>query len=100
MTTNLIARLRASARVLERVISDQSDPDVALVAPGFAEMASTATSAATLLETQSKQLEVAREALEAVCYEAERENGGWVHLKRVIGTHARTALKEMEVDGG
>lgn len=32
------------------------------------------------------------EALEAIAWEAERENGGWVHLKRIIGTKARDAI--------
>lgn len=33
-----------------------------------------------------------REALEVIKAEAERENGGWVHLKRAIAVAARKAL--------
>lgn len=32
-------------------------------------------------------------ALDNIAAEAERPNGGWVHLKRVIGNNARQAMK-------
>lgn len=38
------------------------------------------------------KLDVAIEALEAIKYEADRENGGWFHLKRVIAIKAKKAL--------
>lgn len=40
----------------------------------------------------SSKLDVAIEALRAVKYESERENGGWVHLKRVIAVKTAKAL--------
>lgn len=40
-----------------------------------------------------KQLEDAREALRHIKIEAEREQGHWQHLKRVIAVHADEALK-------
>ena len=39
-----------------------------------------------------KQLEDAREALRHIKVEAEREQGHWQHLKRVIAVHADEAL--------
>jgi len=43
--------------------------------------------------THAGDVERLREALETIRKEAERENGGWVHLKRVIAIAARQALE-------
>ncbi|MEG8221625.1 hypothetical protein OSJ57_13460, partial [Sphingomonas sp. HH69] len=42
--------------------------------------------------THAGEVERLREALRAIQMEAERENGGWVHLKRVIAVIARQAM--------
>ena len=44
-----------------------------------------------IVEDRIKRLET---ALRGIAIEAERENGAWVHLKRVIGLNARAALEE------
>lgn len=44
------------------------------------------------LERQAAEIERLRGALRNIQIEAEREDGRWVHLKRVIATNARTAL--------
>ena len=49
--------------------------------------------AAQVIATLRKQLENAREALRHIKIEAEREQGHWQHLKRVIAVHAAEALK-------
>ena len=56
-------------------------------------MAFTVADAITDLATIRKQLENAREALRHIKIEAEREQGHWQHLKRVIAVHAAEALK-------
>ena len=43
--------------------------------------------------THAAEVERLREALETIRKEAERENGGWVHPKRVIAIAARQALE-------
>jgi len=48
--------------------------------------------AATTLEALTQENARLREALEGIKAEAERENGGWVHLKRAIAVGARKAL--------
>jgi hypothetical protein len=49
---------------------------------------------ATAAEAENAKL---REALVNIKYEAERENGSWLHLKRCIAVQARAAL---ETDNG
>ena len=44
-----------------------------------------------IAEDRIKRLET---ALRGIAIEAERENGAWVHLKRVIGLNVRAALEE------
>jgi hypothetical protein len=51
---------------------------------------------AALIEALSHDREVMREALENIRIEAERENGRWNHLKRVIAINARAALASLK----
>jgi len=48
--------------------------------------------AADTLERQAAEIERLRGALTNIQIEAEREEGRWVHLKRVIAINARAAL--------
>jgi hypothetical protein len=48
--------------------------------------------AAAALERQAAEIERLRGALRNIQIEAEREDGRWVHLKRVIANNARAAL--------
>lgn len=49
---------------------------------------------AACIETEAADRIAALEAaLRNIRYEAERENGGWVHLKKCIAVQARTALE-------
>lgn len=45
------------------------------------------------IEAQARRIEVLEGALTNVRYEAERKNGGLVHLKRAISVATRTALE-------
>jgi hypothetical protein len=51
-----------------------------------------ATEAANTIERQASEIERLRGALTNIQIEAEREEGRWVHLKRVIAINARAAL--------
>ena len=48
--------------------------------------------AADTLERQAAEIERLRGALGNIQIEAERKEGSWVHLKRVIAINARAAL--------
>jgi len=50
------------------------------------------TESKALAEEQAAEIERMREALRNIQSEAEREEGRWVHLKRVIAVNARAAL--------
>ncbi len=49
--------------------------------------------AADTIETQARRIEALEGALRNVRYEAERDNGGLVHLKRAISVATRAALE-------
>ncbi len=50
------------------------------------------TYALSTIERQAAEIERMRGALRNIQIEAEREDGRWVHLKRVIAINARAAL--------
>jgi hypothetical protein len=52
------------------------------------------------LERQAAEIERLRGALRNIQIEAEREDGRWVHLKRVIAINARAALGAKATDTG
>jgi hypothetical protein len=47
-------------------------------------------------EQQTDALKIAREALRNIQIEAEREQGSWVHLKRVIALNCKQTLAALE----
>ena len=47
-------------------------------------------------QPQTDALKIAREALRNIQIEAEREQGSWVHLKRVIALNCKQALAALE----
>jgi len=55
--------------------------------------------AADTLERQAAEIERLRGALRNIQIEAEREEGRWVHLKRVIAINARAALTGEDAGG-
>ena len=48
------------------------------------------------MPTQTDALKIAREALRNIQIEAEREQGSWVHLKRVIALNCKQALAALQ----
>jgi len=48
------------------------------------------------LPPQTDALKIAREALRNIQIEAEREQGSWVHLKRVIALNCKQTLAALE----
>ena len=48
------------------------------------------------IPTQSDVLKMAREALRNIQIEAEREQGSWVHLKRVIALNCKQTLAALQ----
>jgi hypothetical protein len=48
------------------------------------------------LPTQSDALRMAQEALRNIQIEAEREQGSWVHLKRVIALNCKQTLAALQ----
>lgn len=75
----LVKRLRA-----------RSDDDAEY---GWRSRAEEYAQAADTIEAQARRIEALEGALTNVRYEAERKNGGLVHLKRAISVATRTALK-------
>ena len=61
-------------------------------ARGLITTASVCREAADTLERQAAEIKRLRGALANIAIEAERENGRWNHLKRVIAINARAAL--------
>jgi len=55
--------------------------------------------AADTIERQAAEIERLRRALRNIQIEAEREEGRWVHLKRVIAINARAALTGEDAGG-
>ena len=47
-------------------------------------------------QPQTDALKIAREALRNIQIEAEREQGSWVHLKRVIALNCKQTLAALE----
>jgi hypothetical protein len=48
------------------------------------------------MPTQTDALKMAREALRNIQIEAEREQGSWVHLKRVIALNCKQTLAALQ----
>jgi hypothetical protein len=59
----------------------------------------TITTTKDTLEHQAAEIERLRGALLNIQIEAEREDGRWVHLKRVIAINARAALTGEDAGG-
>ncbi len=92
MTTPDIAgqckKLRASAAAFrEHTVYDSEGDPLRLTV-----QAAEADEAADTIERQAAEIERLRGALRNIQIEAEREEGRWVHLKRVIAINARAAL--------
>ena len=97
---SVVEALREVVKLSEylRSATAQCDRDARVYEYARRERLTTAAAqdAIKVIERLSAEREVLREALVNIQIEAERENGRWNHLKRVIAINARAALTQGE----
>lgn len=75
---------------------DGDESTIPLAAEAADYIEAQAVEIAVLPQPQTDALKIAREALRNIQIEAEREQGSWVHLKRVIALNCKQALAALE----